>query len=181
MQATGGRVPLDLADIPEAHWQFLEEELRGWYETPTHFFVHANYYPDVPLSEQPDLMLYWEKFDDPRPHESGKIMVCGHTPQKWSSPATSATRCASTPGSTATAGSRVSTSVRENTGRPTSAAKGAAGGCLRQIRAFQAPAEVNEVPDTFVRLSGGYYGYSLPETKRMILDLSALARQSNRI
>jgi serine/threonine protein phosphatase 1 len=26
-------------------------------------------------------MLYWEKFDHPPPHESGKIMVCGHTPQ----------------------------------------------------------------------------------------------------
>jgi serine/threonine protein phosphatase 1 len=70
------------ADIPEAHWQFLEEELRGYYETPTHFFVHANYYPHYALSEQPDLMLYWEKFDDPRPHQSGKIMICGHTPQK---------------------------------------------------------------------------------------------------
>jgi serine/threonine protein phosphatase 1 len=71
-----------MSDVPDAHWRFLEEELLGWYETPTHFFVHANYYPDYPLSEQPDLMLYWEKFDDPPPHESGKIMVCGHTPQK---------------------------------------------------------------------------------------------------
>jgi Calcineurin-like phosphoesterase len=71
-----------MSRVPEAHWRFLEEELRGWYETPTHFFVHANYYPDIPLAEQPDLMLYWEKFDDPPPHESGKIMICGHTPQK---------------------------------------------------------------------------------------------------
>ncbi len=71
-----------LADVPDAHWQFLEDELLGWYETSTHFFVHANYDPHRSLSEQPDLMLYWEKFDDPRPHQSGKIMVCGHTPQK---------------------------------------------------------------------------------------------------
>ena len=27
-------------------------------------------------------MLYWESFDDPRPHQSGKVMVCGHTPQR---------------------------------------------------------------------------------------------------
>jgi serine/threonine protein phosphatase 1 len=73
----GGR----LVDVPDAHWQFLEEQLRGWYETPTHFFVHANAYSGLPLPEQPDLMLYWEKFNDPPPHESGKIMVCGHTPQ----------------------------------------------------------------------------------------------------
>jgi len=36
----------------------------------------------MPLNEQPDYMLFWEKFDNPPPHESGKIMVCGHTPQK---------------------------------------------------------------------------------------------------
>jgi serine/threonine protein phosphatase 1 len=78
----GGSPVSSTDNVPDAHWRFLEEELRGWYETPTHFFVHANYYPDLPLCEQPDLMLFWEKFDDPRPHESGKIMVCGHTPQK---------------------------------------------------------------------------------------------------
>jgi serine/threonine protein phosphatase 1 len=71
-----------MSDVPDAHWQFLEEGLRAWYETPTHFFVHANYYPHRPLTEQPEDMLYWEKFNDPRPHQSGKIMVCGHTPQK---------------------------------------------------------------------------------------------------
>ena len=63
-------------------FQPLEKETRPWYETETHFFVHANVYADCPLQEQPDFMLYWEKFDDPPPHESGKIMVCGHTSQK---------------------------------------------------------------------------------------------------
>jgi serine/threonine protein phosphatase 1 len=71
-----------LVDVPDAHWQFLEEQTRGWFETPSHFFVHANAYPDCPLDEQPDFMLYWEGFDDPPPHESGKVMVCGHTSQK---------------------------------------------------------------------------------------------------
>jgi serine/threonine protein phosphatase 1 len=71
-----------LVDIPEEHWRFLEDETRGWFETATHFFVHANAYPDCPLDEQPDFMLYWEKFADPPAHESGKIMVCGHTSQK---------------------------------------------------------------------------------------------------
>ena len=32
-------------------------------------------------------MLYWERFDDPAPHESGKFMVCGHTSQKSGLPA----------------------------------------------------------------------------------------------
>jgi serine/threonine protein phosphatase 1 len=71
-----------LADVPDEHWDFVENACRDWYETATHFFVHANAYPDCPLAEQPDYMLRWESFDDPPPHESGKVMVCGHTPQK---------------------------------------------------------------------------------------------------
>ena len=30
----------------------------------------------------PSWIGYWEKFNDPAPHESGKVMVCGHTPQR---------------------------------------------------------------------------------------------------
>ena len=71
-----------LVDVLDAHWQFLEEETRGWFETPSHFFVHANAYPDCPLDEQPDFVLYWEAFNDPPPHQSGKVMVCGHTSQE---------------------------------------------------------------------------------------------------
>jgi serine/threonine protein phosphatase 1 len=75
-----------LIDVPDAHWQFLEKQTCAWFETQRHFFVHANAYPDYPLDEQPDFMLYWEPFDDPAPHESGKIMVCGHTSQKSGRP-----------------------------------------------------------------------------------------------
>jgi serine/threonine protein phosphatase 1 len=71
-----------LVDVPEAHWEFLEQQTRGWFETDTHFFVHANAYPDCGLDEQPDFMLYWEPFGHLSPHQSGKVMVCGHTPQK---------------------------------------------------------------------------------------------------
>ena len=46
--------------------------------------MHANVYPDLPFSEQPDDMLYWERLDPAawRPHESGKIMICGHSSQR---------------------------------------------------------------------------------------------------
>jgi serine/threonine protein phosphatase 1 len=71
-----------LADVPDEHWHFLEHETRPWFETDTHFFVHANAYPDLPLEDQPDFMLYWEKFNDPPRHRSSKIMVCGHTAQR---------------------------------------------------------------------------------------------------
>jgi serine/threonine protein phosphatase 1 len=71
-----------LVDVPDSHWEFLERDLVPWHETETHIFVHANLYPDMPLADQPDYMLYWEDFGDPSPHESGKIMVCGHTSQR---------------------------------------------------------------------------------------------------
>ncbi|HET6878592.1 MAG TPA: metallophosphoesterase family protein [Pirellulales bacterium] len=71
----------DLDEVPEAHWQFINRDCRKWYETDTHFFVHANALADVPLDEQRDHVLLWERFDDPAPHQSGKVMVCGHTPQ----------------------------------------------------------------------------------------------------
>jgi serine/threonine protein phosphatase 1 len=73
--------PGTLADIPETHWRLIKFQCRHYFQTRTHFFVHANAYPDVPLEEQPQFMLYWESFNDPPPHQSGKIMICGHTPQ----------------------------------------------------------------------------------------------------
>ena len=77
-----------LTDVPDSHWQFLESSLLPYYETDSHFFVHANAYPDIALADQPDFMLYWEQFNDPPRHESGKTMVCGHTSQKSGLPTT---------------------------------------------------------------------------------------------
>lgn len=71
-----------LKDIPARHWHFIENVCRDWYETDTHFFVHANASPHVPLAEQSDYMLFWKKLGNPAPHFSGKTMVCGHTSQK---------------------------------------------------------------------------------------------------
>src|SRR5947208_2649912 len=67
-----------LADVPDEHWDFLENRLLPYFETDTHFFVHANVYPALPLDEQPEVMLYWEAFEDTALHASGKVMVCGH-------------------------------------------------------------------------------------------------------
>jgi serine/threonine protein phosphatase 1 len=75
-----------LVDVPNEHWEFLERDCLDWYETERHFFVHANAYAELPLGEQPEFMLFWEPLHDPAPHESGKVMVCGHTPQKSGRP-----------------------------------------------------------------------------------------------
>jgi len=68
------------ADIPESHYDFLENRLVSYYECDTHFFVHANADAHIALNDQTDPTLYWKKYKDPAPHCSGKIMVCGHTP-----------------------------------------------------------------------------------------------------
>ena len=76
----------NINDIPDHHWLFLEKCLP-YYEATNHFIVHANAYPDFPLNEQPDYMLYWESLNaTAAPHMSGKIMICGHTPQKTGLP-----------------------------------------------------------------------------------------------
>ena len=77
-----------LTDVPQEHWEFLISTCLDWYEIHSHFFVHANVYPDVELDEQPLHQLHWEPLlkGYSSPHCSGKIMVCGHTCQKSGRP-----------------------------------------------------------------------------------------------
>jgi serine/threonine protein phosphatase 1 len=77
--AVAGRAGIE--SIPEEHWKFLDEDLYDFLETETHIFAHANLEPDTPLEEQPELYLFWEFLAQPVQHESGKILVCGHTRQ----------------------------------------------------------------------------------------------------
>ncbi|MGI9242671.1 MAG: metallophosphoesterase family protein [Verrucomicrobiales bacterium] len=66
--------------IPGPHWDFIGSSLP-YHENETHFFVHANASPGTALGNQQEFELYWKRFDDPEPHQSGKTMVCGHTSQ----------------------------------------------------------------------------------------------------
>lgn len=69
-------------EVPDAHRWFLERELKPYYETEDYIFVHATLEADVPLTEQSESALYWERFDWIEPHHSGKTVICGHTAQK---------------------------------------------------------------------------------------------------
>lgn len=71
----------DLDDVPDRHWQFLERQCRPWHEIESHFFVHASALADLPMEQQPERVLFWERLFDAMPHQSGKTMICGHTPQ----------------------------------------------------------------------------------------------------
>lgn len=72
--------------IPVSHWEFLRK-CRPYFETDTHIFVHANLEHDIPLHEQHAFTLIHKKFGEPKPHMSGKTMICGHTAQKSHIPA----------------------------------------------------------------------------------------------
>ncbi len=68
-------------DVPSSHWEFLGRA-RNYFETDTHIFVHAALDPDLPLHRQLPFTLIHKKFSMPRPHYSGKTVICGHTAQK---------------------------------------------------------------------------------------------------
>jgi serine/threonine protein phosphatase 1 len=73
----------DLKAIPDTHLDFFKASQR-YYETDSHIFAHANYWPNLPMGEQPSNALLWEHVqpDKAYPHYSGKPVVVGHTPQK---------------------------------------------------------------------------------------------------
>ena len=80
----GGRATLD--DVPEEHWNFLEERCGDYFETDTHIFVHANLDPSLPLAHQTEPMLFWEFLAGPIDHISGKTVICGHSSQRGGEP-----------------------------------------------------------------------------------------------
>lgn len=86
LRSYGLKPDASLGMIPRAHVEFLEHVCRDSYEIETHFFVHANARPDLSLAHQPEHMLRWERFEQAAAHKSGKIMVCGHTPQSSGRP-----------------------------------------------------------------------------------------------
>ncbi|MDX2227172.1 MAG: metallophosphoesterase family protein [Verrucomicrobiae bacterium] len=67
--------------IPREHWDFFEATLP-YFESNSHIFVHGGIEPDVEMQNQPDMVLYWQRFENFGPHDSGKTVVCGHTSQK---------------------------------------------------------------------------------------------------
>jgi Calcineurin-like phosphoesterase len=69
--------------IPEEQVDYV----RTWgdyFETNSHFFVHAGYEFERPLSQQHWRTMRWQslKFGIPEPHISGKTAVVGHSSQK---------------------------------------------------------------------------------------------------
>lgn len=81
-QATVNSYGGSLDKIPAKHLAFFQE-LRPYYETSDSIFVHASYDFSRPMSQQGDAALYWTHLAPPipPPHQSGKRVYVGHTPQ----------------------------------------------------------------------------------------------------
>jgi serine/threonine protein phosphatase 1 len=75
-----------LGCIPDAHWRFVQESCLPSFMSDRHIFTHATPDADKALSDQSNDALFWNKFVAPQPHVSGKILVCGHTPQRSGTP-----------------------------------------------------------------------------------------------
>ena len=72
-----------LKHIPQSHFDYFENSLR-FYESENHVFVHASYDANKPFAQQSDSLLQWQRLTQsnlPEPHESGKTVICGHSPQ----------------------------------------------------------------------------------------------------
>lgn len=80
----GGRATL--ASYPdrrfvESHYTFLRDRCLDFFETETHIFAHGGIDPQLPMERQQVSVLRWKTFRETGPHSSGKILICGHTPQ----------------------------------------------------------------------------------------------------
>jgi len=67
--------------IPDEHWAFFEATQK-YYEVENFICVHAGLTPGVELEEQTEGSIFWEHRHEPVLYKKGKIVVCGHTPQR---------------------------------------------------------------------------------------------------
>jgi hypothetical protein len=96
----GGR----LVDIPDGHWSFLERDLRGWFETASHFFVHANTIPTARSQISRISCCIGRRSPTRRLMSQGRSWCAGTRRKRLASRGISATPCASIPGLAARAG-----------------------------------------------------------------------------
>jgi serine/threonine protein phosphatase 1 len=66
----------------ESHYQFLRDGCVDYFETETHLFAHGGIDSELPMANQQIPILRWKSFRDPKPHVSGKTLICGHTSQR---------------------------------------------------------------------------------------------------
>lgn len=66
--------------LPREHITFFQK-LKNYYETDDFIFVHAGILPDVPMNEQPQEVLLWDRSFQEMQDYTGKVVVYGHSPR----------------------------------------------------------------------------------------------------
>jgi serine/threonine protein phosphatase 1 len=66
--------------IPDSVIDFMGGTLL-YHETEKCIFAHANVDFEVPMESQSAETLLWRHIEHPPAHQSGKVIICGHTPQ----------------------------------------------------------------------------------------------------
>jgi serine/threonine protein phosphatase 1 len=69
-------------ELPGEHLKFIAK-CKDYHEEDDFIFVHAGCDPNIPIEKNNGSILRWTRFpDDPKPHISGKTVICGHSVQK---------------------------------------------------------------------------------------------------
>lgn len=69
------------SEIPQKYWDFIDR-CSLVVDSEKHIFVHGGVESGQPLSSQLEEVLLWQRFDEIKPHQSGKMIFCGHTPDE---------------------------------------------------------------------------------------------------
>lgn len=81
----GGQDTLDsygggFDDVLPEHWEFMKSAVL-YHELEDHILVHAGVAADRAVDDQDRETYYYQRFYSQDPHQSGKVVVCGHTIQ----------------------------------------------------------------------------------------------------
>lgn len=68
-----------IACIPPSHIEFIKETCVDWLEMKRFIFVHGGLEHDKPLWLQEKDVIHNIRLKEIQPHQSGKILVCGHS------------------------------------------------------------------------------------------------------
>ena len=77
---------VEFEQIESRYWDFFKSCI-DYHETDDHIFVHAGLIPDQPLEDQTGHAKFWLRFHETEQHQSGKTIICGHSPQNPPVPA----------------------------------------------------------------------------------------------
>jgi serine/threonine protein phosphatase 1 len=81
-----GCQPAKLTDVPDEHWDIIENGSNSWFEDERFIYVHAHVDHALPMDQQGPDQLFWERFKSQPLHVSGKQIICGHTSMKNGEP-----------------------------------------------------------------------------------------------